>query len=66
MPKVFGRDLGRVTKEDDGTWSGWKNMLPHKEGERADVTGCKTRQDAAEALRDLWEDSHGPAPAPPA
>jgi len=66
LPKVFGRDLGRVTQAEDGTWEGWKDQLPSKgRPKAADVTGCKTRQDAAEALRELWEDSHGPAPKPP-
>jgi hypothetical protein len=66
LPMEFGRDLGRVTRADDGTWQGWKDKYPVKgRPKAADVTGCKSRQDAAEALRELWDDSHGPAPRPP-
>ena len=60
LANIPGRDLGRVAQEGR-TWSGWKDKYPPRGSARAaDVTGCRTRQDAAEALRDLWEDSHGP------
>jgi hypothetical protein len=67
MPKEFGRDLGRVHRNaETGLWEGWKDQFPPKgKPQAADVTGCATRQDAAEALRDLWDDSHGPAPSAP-
>jgi hypothetical protein len=56
----------RVSKAGGGTWQGWKDKYPVKgRPKAADVTGCKSRQDAAEALRELWDDSHGPAPRPP-
>jgi hypothetical protein len=64
---VFGRDLGRVSQCETpgccGGWHGWKDVLPRRQG--PDVKNVKTRQEAGEALRDLWEDSHGPAPQPP-
>lgn len=61
LVQTFGRDLGRVARETDGTWSGWKESRPKPgSGREADVEGIRTRQEAGEALKELWEDSHGP------
>lgn len=59
------RDLGRVSQDEEG-WQGWRDKYPGPPGSsnKPDVKGVRTRQEAAEALHDLWNETHGPA-APP-